>query len=50
MHWRPREFFQRRVKIFCGATFKIDGTGTNEGAESKNIYAKSVNMLIYFTF
>jgi len=27
--------------------FEIDGTGTNEGAENKNITTKSVNILIY---
>jgi len=35
---------------YLGATFKIEGTGTNEGAENKNRTAKSVNILICFTF
>ena len=39
-----RKLFEGRDNISGGAKFLIDGTGTNEGAESKNRAAKSVNI------
>ena len=40
----------QRSKYFRETKFEIDSTGTNEGAETKNTTAKSVNIFIRFEF
>ena len=37
-------------KDFRGEKFEVDGTGTNEVADYKNKTAKTVNILLCFTF
>jgi len=44
-----RNFF-REGKYYKGEKFEFDGTGTNKGAGFKSRTAKSINILICFTF
>ena len=50
VHGRLHEFVQRGENILEGREFEKYGTGTNEGADYTNRTAKSVNILICFTF
>ena len=45
-----RRNFSEGVEYFRKGKFQFDGKRTNDGAENKNITAKSLNVLICFAF
>jgi len=48
--WVSTGIFSEGEKILQGEKFEIEDTGTNKGADYKNRTAKSVNILLCFTF